>query len=111
MNRIIPLKDNYSVHFTPNPWDRNIKIWLSDDVNNVTTALTLWEGGRWKPESYNGVDKFFEIVKHYPKVKRALRNTFAEVQVPYEHTKTATKTLKCFQRRFHIEVYKILKVK
>ena len=109
MNQVIPLKDNYSVHLIPDAWDKNIKVCLVDDVSKTNTALTVWEGGRWKSESYSGLGKFFDIVKRHPKVKRALKNAFAEVQTPHEHTKTATKTLKCFRRRIYIEVYKILK--
>jgi hypothetical protein len=109
MNQTIIIQDNYSISLAPDPWDKNIKVLLVDDVNKITTALAVWEGGRWKSESYSGLDKFFNIMKRYPKVKRALKGTFTELRTPYEHTKTISKTIKCFKRRFYIEVHKILK--
>jgi hypothetical protein len=107
----ISLKDNYSAQIIPDTWDKNIKVCLIDEVNNTTTVLAIWQGGRWVSESYMNLNKFFELIHLYPKLKYMLKKAYEclKVNVYETNIKIWSKTLKCFYRLINIKIYRALK--
>ena len=107
----IALKDNYAVQIIPDSWDKNIKVCLVDEVNNATTILAIWQNGKWVSESYMNLNKFFELINSYPKLKRSLKKTYQYLKMDvYEaNVKTWSRTFSCFKRRVKIKVYRALK--
>jgi len=111
MTKTIALKDNYALQITPDSWDKNIKVCLIDEVNNAQTLLAVWENGRWTSDSYMNLNKFFEIINLYPKIKRYLKQTYQYLKTNMYETnvKTWSKVFNCFRRRVKIKVYKALR--
>lgn len=107
----IALKDNYAAQIVPDAWDKNIKVCLVDEVNNVTTVLAIWQSGRWVSDSYMNLNKFFELIHSYPKLKRSLKKAYQYLKANvYEaNISTWSKTFSCFKRRVKIKVYRALK--
>lgn len=110
MNKIIAIKDNYSVEIVPDMFDKNISVRLVDEVNNISTTLATWFGGKWSSDSPMSMSKFFEITKNYPKVKRAVKTSFSVLKENnVDPTKTVTKTWSCFRRRVNVKIHNIIK--
>ena len=107
----IALKDNYAAQIIPDSWDKNIKVCLVDEVNNATTVLAIWRGGRWISESYMNLNKFFELINLYPKLKRSLKKAhqYLKMDVYEANISTWSKTFSCFRRRVNIKMYKLIK--
>jgi len=107
----IALKDNYAAQIVPDAWDKNIKVCLVDEVNNTTTVLATWQSGRWISESYMNLNKFFELIHSYPKLKRSLKKAYQYLKANvYEaNINTWSRTFSCFKRRVKIKVYRALK--
>jgi hypothetical protein len=107
----IALKDNYAAQIVPDAWDKNIKVCLVDEVNNVTTVLAIWQSGRWVSDSYMNLNKFFELINSYPKLKRSLKRAYQYLKANvYEaNISTWSKTFSCFRRRVNIKMYKLIK--
>ena len=107
----IALKDNYAAQIVPDAWDKNIKVCLVDEVNNTTTILAIWQDGRWISDSYMNLNKFFELINLYPKLKRSLKQAYQYLKANvYEaNISTWSKTFSCFKRRVKIKVYRALK--
>lgn len=110
MNKIIAIKDNYSVEIIPDMFDKNISVRLVDEVNNINTTLATWFGGKWNSDSPISMSKFFELTKKYPKVKRAVKVSFSNLKEnAVDPTKTVTKTWNCFRRRVNVKIHNIVK--
>ena len=111
MIKTVAIKDNYAVQIVPDSWDKNIKVYLVDEVNNSQTVLAIWQSGRWISDSYVNLNKFFEIINLYPKVKKYLKQTYQylEANVYETNLKVWSKTFNCFRRRVKIKIYKALK--
>jgi hypothetical protein len=50
MIKTVAIKDNYAVQIVPDSWDKNIKVYLVDEVNDAQTVLATWQNGRWTSE-------------------------------------------------------------
>jgi len=111
MIKTVAIKDNYAVQIVPDAWDKNIKVYLVDEVNDAQTTLATWQGGRWISDSYMNLNKFFEIINMYPKVKKYLKQTYQylETNVYEANLKVWSKTFDCFRRRVKIKIYRALK--
>jgi hypothetical protein len=111
MVKTVAIKDNYAVQIVPDSWDKNIKVYLIDEVNNAQTTLATWQNGRWISDSYMNLNKFFEIINMYPRVKKYLQQTYQYLKTNvYEaNFKVWSKTFNCFQRRVKIKIYRALK--
>lgn len=111
MIKTVAIKDNYAVQIVPDSWDKNIKIYLIDEVNDAQTVLATWQDGRWISDSYMNLNKFFELINSYPKLKRSLKKAYQYLKVNvYEaNISTWSKTFSCFKRRVKIKVYRALK--
>jgi hypothetical protein len=110
MNKIIALKDNFTLQIIPDTWEKDINVCLIDEVNDTVTKLATWKGGKWTSESPIGMGKMFDVIKRYPKVKRLIKETFKELKestVP--QTKTITRTWNCFHRRVNVKIHNIIK--
>ena len=42
MIKTVAIKDNYAVQIVPDSWDKNIKVYLVDEVNDAQTTLATW---------------------------------------------------------------------
>ena len=110
MNKIVAIKDNYSVEIIPDSFEKNINVRLVDEVNNINTTLATWFSGKWSSDSPIGMSKFFEVTKKYPKVKRAIKTSFSTLKENnVDPTKTVTKTWNCFCRRVNVKIHNIAK--
>jgi hypothetical protein len=110
MNKIVAIKDNYAVEIVPDLFEKNISVRLVDEVNNITTTLATWFGGKWSSDSPIGMSKFFEVTKNYPKVKRAVKTSFSVLKENNtDPAKTVTKTWSCFRRRVNVKIHNIVK--
>ena len=111
MIKTVAIKDNYSVQIVPDSWDKNIKIYLIDEVNDAQTTLATWQEGRWTSDSYMNLNKFFEIINLYPKVKKHLTQTNQTLKTNVYETnlRVWSKTFNCFRRQVRIKIYKALK--
>ena len=110
MNKIVAIKDNYSVEIIPDVFDQNISVRLVDEINNINTTLAIWFSGKWSSDSPLGMSKFFEVTKKYPKVKRAVKASFSTLKENNNNpTKTVTKTWSCFRRRVNVKIHNIVK--
>ena len=110
MNKIIAIKDNYSIEIVPDVFDQNISVRLVDEINNINTTLAIWFSGKWSSDSPLGMNKFFEVIKKYPKVKRAVKASFSTLKEnAVDPTKTVTKTWSCFRRRVNVKIHNIVK--
>jgi len=111
MIKTVAIKDNYSVQIVPDSWDGNIKVYLIDEVNDAQTTLATWQEGRWTSDSYMNLNKFFEIINLYPKVKKHLKQTNQHLKTNIYKTNLRiwSKTFNCFRRQVRIKIYKALK--
>lgn len=111
MIKTVAIKDNYAVQIIPDSWDKNIKICLVDEINNVQTVLAVWQGGRWISDSYINLNKFFELINSYPKLKRSLKRAYQYLKsnVYEANISTWSKTFSCFRRRVNIKMYRLIK--
>lgn len=110
MNKIVAIKDNYSVEIVPDMFDKNISVRLVDEVNNTNTILATWFGGKWDSDTPGSMNKFLEIAKKYPKVKRAVKASFSVLKENVvDPSRTITKTWSCFRRRVNVKIHNIVK--
>lgn len=110
MNKIVSIKDNYSVEIVPDLFEKNISVRLVDEINNVSATLATWFNGKWSSDSPIGMSKFFEVTKNYPKVKRAIKTSFSTLKENnVDPTKSVTKTWSCFRRRVNVKIHNIVK--
>ena len=109
MNKIIAIKDNYSVEVISDLYDKNITVQLVDEINNITTTMAMWFNGKWDSDSPMGMNKFFEVVKEYPKVKRNVRKAFSNLKKGPEPSQNISKTWNCFRRRISIKIHNVVK--
>jgi hypothetical protein len=110
MNKIVSIKDNYSVEIVPDLFEKNISVRLVDEINSISGVLAVWSGGKWSSDTPIGINKFFEVTKKYPKVKRAVKASFSTLKEnANDPTKTVTKTWSCFRRRVNVKIHNIVK--
>ena len=105
----VQLPDNYYLQVIPDTWDNNIKVHLIDPISDMQTVLAVFENGRWKSEYIRNLDRFFEILKMYPKVRAAIKRSFTYLRNaelgPYMDVVTFTKTL---ARQVNVNLYKLI---
>jgi len=79
-----------------------------DTLSDTRVTLTEFSNGRWNSKSISHLDKFFELIKVNPKIKVAMRKAFSELktETPVD---TFSTTMKCFKRRFIIQIKKLVK--
>lgn len=104
----VQLPDNYSVQIVPDAWDDNIKVHLIDPISDVQTTLAVFENGRWRSKCIRNLDKFFEIMKLYPAVRRAVKKSFGVVRDSNLYGPFFV-TLNCFRRRLIVQLHNITK--
>ncbi len=111
MIKTFSLPDNYTMHFIADNWEKNINVWLTDNMSNSTTILATWENGKWTSCTLNNINKFFGLMKSNHKAKRKLKEAFMDMNTKGsdEQIRSMSKTWRCFRRRFRIEIYKFIK--
>lgn len=109
MNKIIAIKDNYAVEIIPDSYEKHITVQLVDEVNNITTTLAVWFGGKWSSDSPVNINKFFGLLKQYPRVKRNVKKAFTDIKNGPHPSQNINKTWSCFKRRFNVSIHNITK--
>lgn len=109
MNKIIAIKDNYAVEVIPDSYEKQITVQLIDEVNNITTTLAVWFGGKWSSDSPMSFNKFFEVIKQYPKVKRSVRKAFINLKYGPEPSNNINQRWNCFKRRVNVSIHNMTK--
>jgi len=111
MVKTVAIKDNYAVQIVPDSWDKNIKVYLVDEVNDAQTTLATWQNGRWISDSFMNLNKFFELINLYPKLKRSLKKAhqYLKMDIYEANINTWSKPFSCFKRRVKIKIYRALK--
>jgi hypothetical protein len=104
----VPLPNNYNVQIVPDTWDNNIKVHLVDPISDVQTTLAVFENGRWRSEYVRNLSRFFEIMKLYPAVRRAVKKSFGYIRDAHPYGSFFL-TLNCFKRKLTVQLHNITK--
>lgn len=107
MNTSITLENNNELQLVPDAWEKTITVYLFDTVNDTRVTLTTFRGGKWDSISQTHIDKFFELVKSYPKIRVALKKVFSGLRE--EATNEFITSMKCLRRKITIQIKKHLK--
>jgi hypothetical protein len=107
MNKLITLENNHELQLVPDAWEKTITVYLFDTINDTRVTLTTFSKGKWCSISQLNIDKFFELVKSYPRIRVALKKVFGELRE--ENTPDFITSMKCLRRRITIQIKKILK--
>lgn len=107
MNKSVTLENNFELQLVPDTYEKTITVYLFDTNSDTRVTLTTFEGGKWKSISREHIDKFFELVKIYPKIKIALKKVFGELRE--ETTNEFITSMKCLHRKITISIKRHLK--
>ena len=108
MSKSITLSGNQELQFVTDNWEKTVTVYLFDTISDTRVTLTEFYNGRWNSKSSSHLDKFFELIKVNPKIKVAMKKAFGELktETPVD---TFSTTMKCFKRRFIIQIKKLVK--
>ena len=108
MSKSVTLSGNQELQFVSDNWEKTVTVYLFDTISDTRVTLTEFYNGRWNSKSSSHLDKFFELIKVNPKIKIALKKAFSELrtETPVD---TFSTTMKCFKRRFIIQIKKLVK--
>ena len=108
MSKSVTLSGNQELQFVSDNWEKTVTVYLFDTISDTRVTLTEFVGGRWNSKSISHLDKFFELIKVNPKIKIAMKKAFSELktETPVD---TFSTSLKCFKRRFIIQIKKLVK--
>jgi len=109
MKQTLELKDNYSLQFISDNWEKNVQVCLVDNESNTITVLAKWEEGKWVSSTPYGLNQFFELAELYPSVKRKVRESLASMRTINDQIKSANKMIRFAHRYLNISVYKLSK--
>jgi len=109
MKQTLELKDNYSLQFISDNWEKNVQVCLVDNTSDTVTVLAKWEEGKWTSSTPNGLNRFFELAEVYPSVKRKIRESLASMRTISDQIKTASKAWKYTCRYLNIGFYRLMK--
>lgn len=108
MSKSVTLSGNQELQFVSDSWEKTVTVYLFDTLSDTRVTLTEFANGRWNSKSSSHLDKFFELIKVNPKIKVAMKKAFSELrtETPVD---TFSTTMKCFKRRFIIQIKKLVK--
>lgn len=108
MSKSVTLSGNQELQFVTDNWEKTVTVYLFDTISDTRVTLTEFYNGRWNSKSSSHLDKFFELIKVNPKIKVAMKKAFGELktETPVD---TFSTTMKCFKRRFIIQIKKLVK--
>lgn len=108
MSKSVTLSGNQELQFVSDSWEKTVTVYLFDTISDTRVTLTEFYGGRWNSKSISHLDKFFELIRVNPKIKIAMKKAFSELrtETPVD---TFSTTMKCFKRRFIIQIKKLVK--
>ena len=108
MSKSITLSGNQELQFVSDSWEKTVTVYLFDTISDTRVTLTEFANGRWNSKSSSHLDKFFELIKINPKIKIAMKKAFSKLktETPVD---TFSTTMKCFKRRFVIQIKKLVK--
>ena len=108
MSKSITLSGNQELQFVTDNWEKTITVYLFDTLSDTRVTLTEFSNGRWNSKTISHLDKFFELIKINPKIKIAMKKALGELrtETPVD---TFSTTMKCFKRRFVIQIKKLIK--
>ena len=108
MSKSITLSGNQELQFVSDSWEKTVTVYLFDTLSDTRVTLTEFYNGRWNSKSSSHLDKFFELIKINPKIRIAMKKVFSELktETPVD---TFSTTMKCFKRRFVIQIKKLVK--
>jgi len=108
MGKSVALSGNQELQFVSDSWEKTVTVYLFDTLSDTRVTLTEFANGRWNSKSGAHLDKFFELIKVNPKIKVAMKKAFSELktETPVD---TFSTTMKCFKRRFVIQIKKLIK--
>ena len=108
MSKSITLSGNQELQFVSDSWEKTVTVYLFDTISDTRVTLTEFYNGRWNSKSNAHLDKIFELIKINPKIKIGLKKAFSELraETPVD---TFSTSLKCFKRRFIIQIKKLVK--
>ena len=109
MKQTLDLKDNYSLQFISDNWEKNVQVCLVDNESNTITFLAKWEDGKWVSSTPYGLNRFFELAEVYPSVKRKIRESLASMRTINDQIKSASRIVNYICRYFNVSVYKLSK--
>ena len=108
MSKSVTLSGNQELQFVSDSWEKTVTVYLFDTISDTRVTLTEFYNGRWNSKSSSHLDKFFELIKINPKIRIAMKKAFSELktETPVD---TFSTTMKCFKRRFVIQIKKLVK--
>jgi len=108
MSKSVTLSGNQELQFVSDSWEKTVTVYLFDTISDTRVTLTEFVGGKWRSKSISHLDKFFELIKVNPKIRIAMKKAFSELktETPVD---TFSTTMKCFKRRFIIQIKKLVK--
>ncbi len=108
MSKSVSLSGNQELQFVTDSWEKTVTVYLFDTISDTRVTLTEFYNGRWNSKSSSHLDKFFELIKVNPKIKIAMKKAFGELKTETP-VNTFSTTMKCFRRRFVIQIKKLIK--
>jgi hypothetical protein len=108
MSKSVSLSGNQELQFVTDSWEKTVTVYLFDTISDTRVTLTEFYNGRWNSKSSSHLDKFFELIKVNPKIKIAMKKAFGELKTETP-VNTFSTTMKCFKRRFIIQIKKLVK--
>jgi len=108
MSKSVSLSGNQELQFVTDSWEKTVTVYLFDTISDTRVTLTEFYNGRWNSKSSSHLDKFFELIKINPKIKIAMKKAFGELKTETP-VNTFSTTMKCFKRRFIIQIKKLVR--
>jgi len=107
MSKSVTLENSFELQLIPDTYEKTVTVYLFDINNGTRVTLTTFESGKWKSISREHIDKFFELIRIYPKIKIALKKVFGELRE--ETTNEFITSMKCLRRKITIQIKRHLK--